>query len=271
MVKSKTRSMIGVLILVAIFLIAPTNALTAGASKSVLQSSAPPPIPCRGGGSNIYWGVDSVDDMFSQNPTLLSQVQSQLGSPGIIGRYLNDGGTLLTSTETSKLIGDGIALVLYYSPANTALTGTGTADTESTQAVAEAKNVGAMPHTGVAIYRDMEPPPLGYTINSAYITRWYQDLSSAGYTAGFYEDSYSGPFENQFCAASANAIANTFLQTPQLQQPQDGYTEAAAPTTYNPYHVACESLSQMMGWQYLEGDLSPHVDVDEYSITGTYE
>src|SRR5580698_10338922 len=79
--------------------------------------------------------------MFSQNPTLLSQVQSQLGSPRIIGRYLNDGGTLLTSTETSKLIGDGIALVLYYSPANTALTGTGTADTESTQAVAEAKNV----------------------------------------------------------------------------------------------------------------------------------
>jgi len=49
MVKSKTRSMIGVLILVAIFLIAPTNALTAGASKICIA------IQCASADTLLRW------------------------------------------------------------------------------------------------------------------------------------------------------------------------------------------------------------------------
>lgn len=267
---TKLMSTIGATLLFVTTLIFSLGAAPVGASNSSLQPRIAPPVPCCGGGGNLYWGVDSTDPFTTGNPTLLSQVESQLGTPGIIGRYLNDGGTVLTKTEASTLIGDGIPLVLYYSPTNTALIGTATADTESAQAIAEAKSIGATAHTSVAIYRDMEPPGYGYTINSSYVTRWYQDIANAGFIAGFYEDSYAGPFESAFCGASSNAIANTYLQTPQLQYPPS-YSESEAPTNFNPYYVACESASQMMGWQYLIGDSSPHVDVDEYSLTGAFQ
>ena len=238
---------------------------SAGANTTATAIAPVPNIPCCGGGGPS-WGVDAVTIM---NSTFLGTIKSNVGSPPIVGQYLDSGsGQLLTSSDATYLHGQGVAIVLIFSPKNGNLSGTTTASTEAATAVTEAKAVGANPNNGIAIYRDVEQ---GYTINSAYINQWNSSLSAAGYTTGFYENSYSGQFEAAFCGASSSTISNSYLYSSELHS-GSSYLQSAAPTTYNPYYVSCESGAQMSGWQYLTGDSLPGgaIDVDEYAQVGLF-
>jgi hypothetical protein len=239
--------------------------ISAGASSTVMAITPVPNIPCCGGGGPS-WGVDAVTVV---NSTFLSTIKSHVGSPTIVGQYLDAGsGQLLTASEATYLHGQGVSIVLIFSPNNGNLSGGTTASTEAATAVTEAQAVGANPNMGIAIYRDVEQ---GYTINSAYINQWNSSLSAAGYTTGFYENSYSGQFEGAFCGASSSTISNSYLYSSELHS-GSSYLKSAAPTTYNPYYVSCESAAQMSGWQYLTGDSLPggSIDVDEYAQVGLF-
>lgn len=262
---SKTRVFSG---LTAVVVLLALGAIPANASNDNSSTSlAPviPDIPCCGGGGPV-WGIDSVNTV---NSTWLPQITSQLGAPVIVGQYLDTGsGQHLTSSQASYIHGQGISIFLLYSPLNASLVGSTAANSDAAKAVSEAKTAGAQPNSGIAIYRDVEE---AYSVNSAYVNAWYTAITDAGYIPAFYENSFAGQFESAFCGAGSSTISGTYLYASELHS-GSSYLEIHAPATYNPYYVACESFSQMSGWQYLTGGaVSGHsIDVDEYAQVGLY-
>ena len=224
------------------------------------------------------WGVDTTTTIGS---SFLTTIKSHVGTPVIVGQYLDTGGGQhLTSSQATYIHNQNIGIVLLFSPNDGILathssppfdhpaTAQQVADSEAATAVSEAEAVGANPYSGIALYRDVE---VGYSISSVYIDQWYSDVTAAGYIPGFYENSVNGQFEGAFCAAASTTISGTYLYATESKK-GTSYNRSAAPTTYNPYYVVCESAGQMSGWQYLNSDALPGgpIDVDEFAQVGIF-
>jgi Domain of unknown function (DUF1906) len=210
------------------------------------------------------WGIDTAS---ATSASYLSELDQNLGVPQFVGRYVvYGGGTPLQSSEASFLHDSDISIMLIVSPANGTLTSASTAVTEANQAVSAAEALGVP--KGVALFRDVEND---YTINSAYIIAWWQQISKAGYAPGFYENPLSGRsgFNSAYCASvAANGGVGTGLalysDEPELHS--YGYQESVAPAWAADVPSCTNNTT---AWQYKENYKSPNADVDEYQTANS--
>jgi Rv2525c-like, glycoside hydrolase-like domain len=248
--------------------IGTTTTTTTATATTTTTTPAPtvgpgsPDVPCCGGGGAV-WGVDTVDVITS---TFWSSVVSADGTPSVIGRYLVGPYTALSSTEASDIHADGASIVLIDDPSIKTLT-SGTNGTNIGDNAATAASDISVP-SGTAIYLDVEPSD---TTSALFLENWYSAISSGGYTPGFYENSTSGntSFEGSFCSTNTTVEDGSYLYS-QQNQSGSSYAEASAPGTFAPQYRGCESGGQMSGWQYLIGQVTPNVDVDEYATSGVW-
>ncbi len=223
-------------------------------------SNGTPDVTCCGGAGGVYWGFDQLARFTSSS---LSSTESADGVPTFVGRYLTYGTSSdeLNAPEVSLFQSDNIPLLLLVDPNDIDST-TSEANSDASGAIAEAESLGAEPNQGIALYRDIEE---GDPITTAYINQYFTDIENAGYIPGFYEDSYAGSFEGQFCAASSSTRTGTLLYASELHS-GSSLKKSLAPTTFNPYYAGCEAFGNVSAWQYLTG--AP--DVDEGTVTGLW-
>jgi len=222
-------------------------------------SSPPPPPPPPPPPGQILWGVDTVSPITS---SFLSQVSYDLGTPQFVGRYL-DYSPRLSTSEAGYIHSRGIHILPIYSDLG-GDTGYSTGVSRADAAISEARALG-IPN-GTIIIADIES---NSSVNASYVQGWYNAISGAGYTAGYYENPYPGSseFNGAFCGAISgdSAVANSILYS---SEPEPGgiTTEADAPA-FGPSGLLCSGQDRgghTRIWQYGEqGHSSINVDTDE--------
>lgn len=210
--------------------------------------------------TTALWGFDTAS---TTSPSFIGQVNSSLGAPQFVGRYIVfDGGTPLQSSEAAFLHSQGLPILLIVSPANSDLTSSSVAVSEANRAVAQANTLGVP--RGIALFRDVEN---SYPISSSYIQSWYTTIMTAGYVPGFYENPLSGSsqFNGAYCGAVAGNAAvgsGTVLYADEQQLNSYTFPRANMPT-YGPATPSC--VNTTVAWQYKNGYPNPNLDVDEYA------
>jgi hypothetical protein len=219
-----------------------------------------------GAATSTMWGIDTTSVVGS---SFISQVETAsnpytYGTPQFVGRYFVwGGGTTLSASEASWLLGNVGPILMLDDPAGTVLTDAdGT--TDATQAIAAASALGVP--GGTALFRDVEE---GDSVTAGYIENYVQTIDNQGtYVPGFYEDPSGGVFNAEFCAAESSVpeVANAPLYSSEPEELSYTFAQSQAPA-FAPAQPSCSNTT--VGWQYLEaGVLNPpgelNVDVDEY-------
>ena len=133
------------------------------------------------------------------------------------------------------------------------------------KAVAAAHRLGIA--AGVTLSVDIEA---GQAVDASFIQGYYDTVSQANFTPGFYENPAPGEFGNAYCQAvgSNSAIgSNSVLwsSTPEGYPTNSQPTNKAGMPAYQPNKPGC--ANQTLAWQYCEpstcGNSDPYLDEDE--------
>ncbi|HLI71084.1 MAG TPA: peptidoglycan-binding protein [Ktedonobacteraceae bacterium] len=222
------------------------------------SSPVPPPPPPPPG--QVLWGVDTVSAI---TPSFLSQIESSFGTPQFIGRYLDAlSFNPMTASEASFIHSKGIHILPILSDFG--------GDTGSSTGVSRANDALAKAHTlgipkGTIIVLDIESSS---AVDAAYIEGWYNTITAAGYTAGYYENPLPGSseFNSAFCSAVSadSSVANSILYSP---EPSPGRTSASGKPAFGPDGLLCNGQDRgghTLIWQYgLQGNGAVNIDTDE--------
>jgi hypothetical protein len=275
--RNRNVGLLSAFILVAVSLqVAGVNAI--GASGTTTTTPEAPSVSTTipsggtdltvGGGGTAYWGWDELTQI---NGTTLASYESLLGTPTVIGQYLDHGGgPVLTSASVSLFHGHGIKINLLM--ANDQVYGNGT--TDANLAAGQAVALGAPANGTVAIYRDIEPSD---NPSPSYLNAWYNELLVRHFVPGFYENPLGGhPFGVDFCGSNSSTISGTLLWSQQPQQSGSpsypaSFKLSAAPKTWYPNYPSCTIGNTTNAWQYqITTGTTSKVDVDLTSITGAW-
>jgi hypothetical protein len=217
----------------------------------------PPPPPPPG---KVLWGVDTTSFITS---SFLSQISHNLGTPQFIGRYLDASSfSPMNASEASYIHSQGIHILPIQSDFG-GDTGYNTGVARANDAVSKAQALGIP--KGVIIVGDIEN---NSPVDAGYVQGWYNAISGAGYTVGYYENPYPGSsqFNSAFCgAASSNsAIGNSLLYS---DDPSRGISPESSAPAFGPAGLLCSGQDRgghTLLWQYgLQGNNSLNVDTDE--------
>lgn len=224
--------------------------------QALVGTTSPPPPPPPPG--QVLWGVDSVSPITS---SFLGQIKSNLGTPQFVGRYLSYS-PQLSSSEASYIHSQGIHILPIYSDFGGDV-GYNTGVSRANSALSEAQAVGIA--KGTIIVADIEN---NSSIDAGYIQGWYNTISGAGYTPGYYENPYPGSsgFNGAFCGAISGdaAVANALLWA---DEPSGSITTRANAPAFAPAGLLCNGQDRgghTLLWQYaLQGNYPVNVDTDE--------
>lgn len=222
--------------------------------------SPPPPPPPPPPSGTILWGVDTTSFVTS---SFLSVVGNNYGTPQFIGRYIDARSfSPMSASEASFIHGQGIHILPILSDFG-GDTSRSTGVSRANDAIAKAQALGIP--KGTILIVDLEN---GSAVDAGYIEGWYDTVTAAGYTAGYYENplSGSGEFNSAFCAAIGGdaAVAQAILYA---DEPSPGRTPRSSAPSFGPTGLLCNG--QDLGgltriWQYgLQGSGSVNIDTDE--------
>jgi len=222
--------------------------------------SPPPPPPPPPPPGTILWGVDTTSFVTS---SFLSVVGNNFGTPQFIGRYIDAlSFSPMTASEASFIHSRGIHILPILSDFG-GDTGHSTGVSRANDALAKAQALG-IPQ-GTMIIVDLES---GSAVDAGYIEGWYDTITAAGYTAGYYENPFPGSsaFDGAFCTAIGGdaAVARAILYS---SEPSPGRTPQSSAPAFGPAGLLCNG--QNLGgftriWQYgLQGSGSVNIDTDE--------
>lgn len=222
--------------------------------------SPPPPPPPPPPPGTILWGVDTTSFVTS---AFLSEVGNNFGTPQFIGRYIDARSfSPMTATEASFIHSRGIHILPILSDFG-GDTGKSTGVSRANDALAKAQTLGIP--KGTVLIVDLET---GSAVDAGYIEGWYNTVTAAGYTAGYYENPLpgSGEFNGAFCTAigADAAVAGALLYS---AEPSPGRTPESSAPAFGPDGLLCNG--QNLGgltriWQYgLQGAGAVNIDTDE--------
>lgn len=220
--------------------------------------------------NRILWGVDSCKPLTGDaagGSGQLPKVNFFLGMPDFWGRYLTNTGNCpgISAAEVAAATKWHIGILPIYNDYDcSAVAGYDTGKGYGSAAAAAAASL-HIPK-GIVLVIDIEPPGQWCSggIDAPFVEGWYDGISAAGYTPGYYGDgTASSTFGQAWCAALADRseIANgSYLWSfePSLL---GSYNKVNSPQ-WQPNQVGC--AGNMVAWQYqLSAGSDPDVDHDE--------
>lgn len=198
----------------------------------------------------FLWGVDSVESAAAN----LGTIEGHYGAePGFWGRYISDCGPLcggnLSPGEIAQDHGQGLNLLLLVADlggGNDQGSANGTNDANAAVSAAKSDRAPA----GVAIFKDFEASS---SPDPAFIESWFGTVSAAGYSPGFYENSYTA-FAGAYCAAvsAEPRIGASFLYASEREPGPPSSPPSSAPSYTGAVFPNCPGSHAV--WQYTEGD-----------------
>jgi hypothetical protein len=211
--------------------------------------------------NGALWGIDTASSLDpATGSTLWNDVVNTYGKPDFVGRYLDIG---LSGSEAAFLHSQGTKIQVIMSDDQYDV-GSGNGTNRANQAVSLAKALGVP--TGVAIFGDIEN---GSPVDAAWITAWYNRVSAAGYTPGYYENPLNSQFPNAFCQAITANDAIRHISDLYADEPEPGRTSKANAPAWGVGvgDLSCNGMSiPAQFWQYGEtgsGSFGLNVDTDE--------
>jgi peptidoglycan hydrolase-like protein with peptidoglycan-binding domain len=221
----------------------------------------PPPHFARG---RTLWGVDTAPPVTLAS---LRRIIQKFGRPYFIGKYLNGTAfTSLSAAEAALIHRQGMRIMLLEADSNRD-TGYSRGASLALQAVARAHALGIS--KGVAIFADLEP---GSRVDAGWIEAWYNVLSKAGYTPGYYGNPYADHnFNSPFCLAIGHYPAIARKAVLDIYQPMLIRSPATRAPLFKPSIPYCGTTpaGNVLVWQYglSGGDHTANVDTDELKVS----
>jgi peptidoglycan hydrolase-like protein with peptidoglycan-binding domain len=185
--------------------------------------SPPPPPPPPPPPGTILWGVDTTSFVTS---SFLSEVGNNFGTPQFVGRYIDARSfSPMTASEASFIHSQGIHILPILSDFG-GDTGRSTGVSRANDALTKAQTLGIP--KGTILIVDLES---GSAVDAGYIEGWYDTITAAGYTAGYYENPFPGSsvFNGAFCTAIGGdaAVSGAILYS---SEPSPGRTPSLPDT-----------------------------------------
>ena len=220
--------------------------------------------------SRVLWGVDSCKPLTGDAAAasdLYPQVTRMYGPPDFWGRYLTTTPNCpgISAAEVAAAAAHHLGILPIYNEYYcSAVAGYDVGVSYAEGATSAAAGLG-IPR-GTVLMIDIEPPGEWCSggVDATFIEGWYDGVSGAGYSPGYYGDGTgSSTFGQAWCTAVADraeVATGSYLWSfePSLL---GRYTRATAPS-YDPNQVAC--AGRMVAWQYvLSSGADPDVDSDE--------
>jgi Domain of unknown function (DUF1906) len=220
--------------------------------------------------SRLLWGVDSCKPVTGDAAGasgLYPQVDSILGKPDFWGRYLTTTPNCpgISSAEVAAAASHHMGILPIYNAYDcSAVAGYDTGRSYAAGATSAAASLGIPRGTVVII--DIEPPGSWCSggIDAAFVEGWYDGVSAANYSPGYYGDmTYGSTFETAWCNAVTERHETATASYLWSFEPSllGSYTKRSAPD-YAPHQVGC--AGNVVAWQYeLSAGSNPDVDHDE--------
>jgi Domain of unknown function (DUF1906) len=239
------------------------------ASATVSPSQPPSSSPSPTGGTDVLWGVDSVN----RAQDVLADTRSTYGNPEYFGRYIGNGpATALTAEEVEFLHGEGIEILIIDADLGTrtdgsnqttdgTLTGQENGARAGQEAVRNANALGVP--SGKAIFADIEA---GATVDTAWLTGYFDAVKTGNFEPAFYANVRpANSFLDAYCAMAQNdsRVAILWSSTPSTGRTSKSDAPAYDPDRPSDYTQGCRA--NVYAWQYglAGGGGGVNVDTDE--------